>query len=206
MAATADGATNAISQAEQTLTLAKDDLTYAGGKMDTGSVQGWLTAADGLLAKAKEAQTNAQYGPAVAYAQAARSLAQTAEQAMAQALGADTLPSYSQRPQRGGPGGLMDPAQAPTQAQLSRELQNLYNRIVSQGALVGANAEAGGYLTQAQAQYRTAYDAYQAGSYEAAHDAAHLAESLLKVVDSLVRAASAPANADAPVTVPAPNF
>ena len=207
-AATADGAANAISQTTQALTLAQGDLTYATGKMDTAGAQRWLNAADGLIAKAQDAQTNQQYGQAVAYAQAARELAQTAEQAMAQALGADTLPSYSQRAQRGGPRGGLDPAQAqtPTQAQVSRELQNLYNRIVSQGALVGANAEAAGYLTEAQAQYKTAYDAYQAANYDGAHDAARLAEHLLKVTASLVGVASAPANADTPATVPAPNF
>lgn len=205
-AATADGATNAISQTTQALTLAQSDLTYATGKMDTANVQRWLATAAGLIAKAQAAQTNQQYGQAVAYAQAARELAQTAEQAMAQALGADTLPSYSQRPQMGGPRGEQAQAQAPTQAQMSRTLQNLYNRIVGQGAVAGGNAEAAGYLTEAQAQYKAAYDAYQAGNYDAAHEAAHLAEHLLKVADSLVRAAGAPANADTPVTVPAPNF
>jgi HEPN domain-containing protein len=188
------------------VTLAQSDLTYATGKMDTASVQGWLTAASSQIAKAKDAQTNQQYGQAAGYAQAAQALVQTAEQAMAQELGASVLPSYSQQPQLGGRHGMTDSTQTPTQAQTSRDLQRTYNQIVSQSAVIGGNAEAGTYLTQAQAAYKTAYDAYQAGNYEAAHDASHLASSLLRVAESLVRAAGAPANADTPVTVPAPNF
>src|SRR5215218_5536226 len=105
-AATADGATNMISRATQAISAAKDDLAYATGKMDTGSVQGWLSAADNRLAQAQAAQTAQQYGQAVAEAGVAQALARTAETAMAQALGAANLPSASQQP---GPGGLRGP-------------------------------------------------------------------------------------------------
>jgi hypothetical protein len=206
MAATADGATNAISMTTQALTGAQSDLTYATGKMDTSNVQSWLTAAAGLLAKAKDAQTAQQYGQAVAYSEAARALISTAEMAMAQTLGADKLPSYSQQPQHGGPQGSTAQTQTPNQAQVSRELQRTYNNIVSQGVLVGTNADAAGYLTQAQDAYKTAYTAYQAGNYQAASNAARLAQSLLRVSDSLLHVADAGTSPDAPVTVPAPTF
>lgn len=210
-ATTADGAANMISRAEQAITLAKSDLTYATGKMDTANVEKWLTAADGFLAQAKSAQTAQQYGQAGAYAEAAEAVTRTAETAMAQALGADKLPSYSQQSQLGGPHGLRDQGQSgqtttPTQAQVSRELQRTYNQIVSQGALAGTNADAAGYLTQARDAYKTAYSAYQAGDYAAAHNSAELAQRLLRVADSLLRVADAGTSPDAPVTVPAPNF
>jgi hypothetical protein len=203
--ATADGAANAISMTTQSLALVKSDLTYATGKMDTASVQQWLTAADNMLAQATAAQTNQQYGQAGAYAETARSLANTAELVMAQTLGADKLPSYGQQPQR----GLRDAqnaTQTPTQAQVSRDLQHTYNELISQGALVGTNADAKSYLTQAQEAYKTAYTAYQAGDYPAARNAARLAQSLLRVSDSLLRVTDAGISPDAPVTVPAPTF
>ncbi len=208
-AATADGATNAISRTTTFITLVKSDLTYATGKMDTASVQSWITAADKLMTQATTAQTAQQYGPASAYAEAAQAVARTAELAMQQALGADKLPSYSQQSPGNGMHGPMDGAQAtttPTQAQSSRELQHTYNTIVSQGAVIGTNADAQSYLTQAQAAYKTAYDSYQAGNYTAAHQSSALAQSLLRVVDSLQHVADAGTSADAPVTVPAPNF
>lgn len=206
---TADGATQAISSTTATITRVKGDLTYATGKMDTANVASWLAAADKWLAQAQAAQTGGQYGQAGAYAQAARAVADTAEQAMAQALGADKLPSYSQQSAQGGMHGPKvqgQTATAPTQASASRELQRTYNAIVSQGALVGTNSDAASYLTQAQNAYKTAYTAYQAGDYTAAHNAAHQAESLLRVVNSLLRVSDAGVSPDAPVTVPAPTF
>jgi hypothetical protein len=208
---TADGATNMISRAEAFITLVKSDLAYATGKMDTAQVQTWMTAADGFLAQAKTAQTAQQYGQAAGYAETAQAVARTADTAMAQALGAATLPSASQQAPQGGPHGprgqgLGDQGTTPTQAQVSRELQRTYNAIISQGAVAGTNAEARSYVTQAQAAYQTAYTAYQAGDYPAARNNAALAQNLVRVADSLLHVADAGTSADAPVTVPAPNF
>jgi hypothetical protein len=208
-AATADGATNAITRTNTFLTLVKSDLTYATGKMDTASAQSWITAADKLMTQATTAQTAQQYGQASAYAEAAQAVARTAELAMQQALGADKLPSYGQQSAGNGMHGPLDGTQAttaPTQAQVSRDLQRTYTSIVSQGAVIGSNADAQSYLTQAQAAYKAAYDSYQAGNYTAAHQSSALAQSLLRVVDSLQHVAAAGTSADAPVTVPAPNF
>jgi ABC-type antimicrobial peptide transport system permease subunit len=126
-------------------------------------------------------------------------------------IGAATLPSASQQAPQGGPHGprgqgLGDQGTTPTQAQVSRELQRTYNAIISQGAVAGTNAEARSYVTQAQAAYQTAYTAYQAGDYPAARNNAALAQSLVRVADSLLHVADAGTSADAPVTVPAPNF
>ncbi|HUS13838.1 MAG TPA: hypothetical protein VM536_02365 [Chloroflexia bacterium] len=203
---TADSAANAITRATDYLTLVKADLTYATGKTDIAAAQGWLNAADALISKASAAQTAQQYGQAGAYAQAARSLGDTAGLSLAQALGADKLPSYSQRTGRDGAHGPLSTATAPTQAQASRELQRTYNELVSRAAVIGSNADAKGYLAQAQASYRTAYSAYQAGNYQAAGNAARLAGNLAHVADSLYHVTQAGTAPDAPVTVPAPNF
>jgi hypothetical protein len=98
---------------------------------------------------------------------------------------------------------------APTQAQASRILQNTYNRLVTQDALLksAANAgDAGTYLTDAQNAYKAAYSAYQAGNYTDAAASARLAEELSEVSNSILQAISAPADSTTPVTVPAPNF
>jgi hypothetical protein len=96
-----------------------------------------------------------------------------------------------------------------TQAQASYILANTYERLVAQGNLVdsASNAsQATPYLTDAQNAYRDAYNAYQAGNYTEAVQAAKLAERLAGVAGTIVRAPAAPANSDTPVTVPAPNF
>ena len=206
--ATAEGATQAISNVTSLITLVKSDLTYATGKMDTADVQRWINGADALLKSARDANTASQFGKAIAYAQAARELASAADGQMAQELGASTLPSYSQRPQGRGPDPSTSTATI-TQAQASRLLAETYNRLVAQATQVtGASnaAEASPYLTDAQDAYKAAYDAYQAGNYNDAVSSSRLAGKLAGVAASIVRASTAPANADTPVTVPAPNF
>jgi hypothetical protein len=209
---TAEGASRVISVTTEFIALVKSDLAYATGKMDTATVQDWVNKADGLLRTAQTAATGSQYGRAIATANAARELAGAADLLMQQALGADKLPSYNQRPLRGkgrfGPGGPGTTI-TPTQAQASRELAGLYNSIVAKDALlqtVSNAGDAGTHLTAAKNSYRTAYTAYQAGNYTDAHKAAVVAHSLLHVVDSLMHAATAPNSPDTPVTVPQPNF
>jgi hypothetical protein len=76
-----------------------------------------------------------------------------------------------------------------------------------QEALVNSSANKGDaatYLAAAKSQYRKAYDAYQAGSYNEAAEAAHVGQALLQVVNSLLRAGTAPNSPDAPVQVPPP--
>ncbi len=212
---TADGASRVISGTTNMISLVKGDLTYATGKMDTGTVQDWLNKADGLLKAAQTASANNEYGKAIATANAAGSLARAADMLMQQALGADKLPSYNQRPFPGKdhPGfpGAPGNGTAPTltQAQLSRELSDLYNEIIMKAALLKSTSNAGDantYLTTAQNYYKTAYTAYQAGNYNDAHAAASVGRTLLGVTNDLLRAATAPNSADAPVLVPAPNF
>jgi hypothetical protein len=206
--ATADGATQAITNATSLITLVKSDLAYATGKMDTTDVQRWVTGANDLLKNAQSANSSSQYGKAVAYAQAARELAMVADSQMAQKLGAANLPSYSQMPQRPDK-GMMSTGTTVTQAQASRILAETYNHLVGQAAVVksASNAsEATPYLTDAQNAYKTAYDAYQAGKYSDAVASARLADKLSGVAEAVARASTAPANADTPVTVPAPNF
>ena len=205
--ATADGATQAITNATSLITLVKSDLTYATGKMDTADVQKWVNGADDLLKSAQSANSSSQYGKAVAYAQAARELAMAADTQMAQKLGAANLPSYSQMPQRGDKG--LSTNTTVTQAQASRILAETYNRLVGEAAVVksaSSASEATPYLTDAQNAYKTAYDAYQAGKYTDAVASARLAEKLSHVAEAVARASTAPANADTPATVPAPNF
>src|SRR5438132_1417926 len=48
-AATADGASRAITNATNLINLVKSDLAYAHGKMDTTDVQRWVSGADSLL-------------------------------------------------------------------------------------------------------------------------------------------------------------
>jgi hypothetical protein len=195
------------------IALVKGDLAYATGKMDTATVETWVSNADNLLKAAETANSNGEYGKAVETAGAARALAETAELVMRQALGADQLPSYTQRPQGRGPDRGMLPgvgAQGTltvTQAQASRVLANLYNNIVSQQAVVNSSAnkgDAGTYMAAAKDQYNKAYTAYQAGNYNEAVGAAHVGQSLLRVVGLLLGAGTAPNSPDVPVQVPAP--
>jgi hypothetical protein len=208
--ATADGATRQISNTISLITLVKGDLAYAAGKMDTTDVQRWVSGADALLKSAQSANSSSNYGQAVGYARAASELASVAESQMAQKLGADKLPSYSQRPQR--PNRPADPngtTATITQAQASRVLQSTYNRLVAQGALLKSAANPGDaatYLTDAQNAYKAAYASYQAGSYSDAVASAKLAGRLAEVSDAILQATSAPNDSNTPVTVPAPNF
>jgi HEPN domain-containing protein len=190
--------------------------------MDTTTVQNWLNSADSLLKSAQTTASSSQYGRAVETANAARGLIGAAEQLMRQALGANTLPSYTQRPAPGigkGPGmghkggGFGDLGASGnitvTQAQASRVLVGLYSGIVAKDAQVKASSNSGdanNYLNAAKEYYRTAYDAYQAGKYNDAMKAASVGQTLLGVVESLLRAGVAPNNAETPVQVPAPNF
>ncbi len=219
----ADGATRAISSTTSVITLVKGDLAYAAGKMDTATAQDWVDKADGLLAAAQTANTNGEYGKSVETANAASELARAAEMLMQQALGADTLPSYTQRQNAGkgqmhpgmpgpgmGPGKIGPGGQVPsniTQAQASRIVANLYNSIVSQEALVNSSASKGGaatYVAAAKDQYSKAYSAYQAGNYSDAAGAANVGDALLRVVNSLLSAGTAPNSPDTPVQVPQP--
>jgi hypothetical protein len=206
-AATADGAARSISQTIGIITLVKADLAYATGKMDTATVQSWLNNADTLLNSARGANISGQYGRAALTANAAGELAWAADLLMAQALGAEVLPSNAQRSMRGRDGmrgGVTTPTGL-TQAQASRELASLYNSIVMRGALQGT-ADSTNYLNIAKEYYRTAYNAYGAGNYADAYKAAAVARRLLGVSDSLLRANTAPNNVDTPVQVPAPTF
>lgn len=207
LVATAEGASQAITNTTGAITSVKADLAYAQGKMDTADVQRWVNGADALLQSAVNANSSSQYGQAVAYAQAARELASTARSVMAQELGAGTLPSAGQ--DSGRPEKLAPDYSTLTQAQASRIVAQAYERLVAAGASVQAasNAsEAGPYLTDGQTAYRAAYDSYQAGNYADAAVSARLAERLAGVAAGIARASTAPANADTPVTVPAPTF
>ena len=206
---TSDGATRAITNATSFITLVKSDLAYATGKMDTAAVEGYLKTADSLLASAQSALTASQFGKAGLTAEAARDLAQVAHSLMAQALEADKLPSYSQRPMdKRDPGGDLSNVTI-TQAQASRDLARTYNELVVQATLLknaGNVAEASNLLTAAQNAYKAAFDSYSAGKYNEAVASARIAGQLSHVVGHLIQAANAPANADTPVTVPSPNF
>jgi hypothetical protein len=206
---TADGAARVISGTTSLIASVQADLTYATGKMDTATVQDWVNGANTLLKAAQAASSGNQYGKAVETANAAQGLARTADLLMQQALGADKLPSYSQRqgPGRGHPGA---PAgTTPTQAQASRELASLYNAIIGQDAALKAAGTAGDaatYLTAAKNVYKAAYTAYQAGKYSDAQAQAAVGRGLLEAVEHLARAATAPNSSDTPITVPAPTF
>jgi hypothetical protein len=204
--ATADNAARQITSTTELIGLVEADLAYANGKMDTADALRWLDSANALLDKAEAANANSQYGPAVAYADAARELAMIAYSDMAGELTAEALPSNGQirGAHRHGPDDAA--ATAPTQAQASYILAGTYDRLVGQGAVIGGSTEAAPYLDEAQAAYSDAYDAYQAGNYESAVAFARLAGKLAGVASSVAGAATAPANADAPVTVPAPTF
>jgi O6-methylguanine-DNA--protein-cysteine methyltransferase len=203
-AATAEGASSIISGTTNLISITKDDLTYATGKMDTADVQRWLNGADSLLQRAQSANANAQYGQAVAYAQAAGQLAMIARMRMAQELGVENLPSYNQLPAHGHLHGVLPAKANVTQAQASYILSQTYYRLRMQSAVVSGDGRT--WLTEAQNAYRSAYDAYQAGNYGEAVTYAHLADRLAGVAGSVSRAPDAPANRDTPVTVPVPNF
>jgi hypothetical protein len=210
----ATGANRVITATTSLITLVKGDLTYATGKMDTATVGDWVSRADGLLTAAQSAVSAQQFGKAVATASAAGSLARAADLLMQQALGADKLPSYTQRG-FGGRGDHMGRGMAPnapatpTQAQASRELAGFYNELVKEAAVLKATTgagDAGTYLTAAQNRYSTAYTAYQAGNYAEVRSSLAVGRTLLEVAESLVRAATAPNSPDTPVQVPAPTF
>jgi hypothetical protein len=189
------------------LNLAKDDLAYANGKMDTANVSKWLTNAQTLLTQAQTAANASKFGAAGQYAEAAQELIMTAEGQMARALGADVLPSASQRQgRRGGFPGWPDAANITvTQARASRMLAQTYNNLVAQKAQITDSAAAA-YLADAQAVYSSAYTAYGAGNYNEAVASARLAQQLAGVARHVQAAPTAPDNADTVVTVPAPTF
>ena len=208
LALTSEGVSRQISNTTTLLDLAQDDLAYASGKMDTANVSKWLTGAQTLLTNAQTAASASKFGPASQYAQAAAELVMIAEGQMAQELGADALPSASQRPVgrgghfRGGPGAANVTV---TQAQASRFLSQTYNNLAAQKSLITDSA-ATGYLADAQAAYRSAYDVYGAGTYSEAVSSARLAQQLAGVARHVQAAPGAPDNADTVVPVPAPTF
>lgn len=207
-AITADGAARVIDHATDWLAIARDDLAYANGKMDTANVQKWLNNADALIKEAQAAADSQKYECAGQNAQAALGLIMAAEGQMGYTLGYDQLPSASQRPQgKMGPRGGAPGANSTTvtQAQASRILAQTYNSLVAQKSLIKAGA-ATAYLTDAQNAYQTAYTAYNAGKYNDAVSAAKLAHQLADVARHVQAAADAPDDANAPVAVPAPNF
>jgi hypothetical protein len=208
---TAEGAARVISSTTSIITLVSGDLTYAAGKMDTAKVQDWLNRADNLLKTAQSANSSGQYGKAVETAQAAGNLARAADLLMQQALGADKLPSYNQRPfgGRGRPGFAPGTNANITQAQASRELAGFYNAIIQKEALLknsGSTGDARTYLDAAKDTYKTAYAAYQAGKYSDVQASVEVGQTLLGVAGNLMRAGTAPNSPDTPVQVPAPNF
>jgi hypothetical protein len=205
--ATAAGASAQITDTTNLINLVKTDLAYANGKMDTTDAQRWINEAGAQLNSAQSANGSSQYGQAAEYARAARELAEAADTQMAQKLGADKLPSYSQRPQM--PGKAAPTGVTVTQAQASRILAEAYDRLVMEGAIVKGASNAGkatAYLTDAQNAYKTAYVDYQASKYSDALADTRLAGELTDAADAVTHAATAPANSDTPVTVPAPNF
>lgn len=207
-AITEDGAARAISSATQFLAIARDDLAYATGKMDTANVQKWLNNADALIKQAQTAADGQKYERAGQTAQAAMGLIMVAEGQMGYTLGHDQLPSASQRPQgRKGhmPGGFDANNTTITQAQASRVLSHTYNHLVALKSQIKAG-DATTYITEAQNAYQAAYAAYNAGKYNDAVSSAKLANQLSGVARHLQSAADAPDDPNAPVTVPAPNF
>jgi hypothetical protein len=204
---TSEGARRQITDTTTLLNLAKDDLAYANGKMDTASVSKWLTNAEALLAQAQTAASASRFGSAGQYAHAARELVMIAEGQMVRALGADVLPSAGLRQgRRGGfPGGPDAANVTVTQAQASRALSQTYNHLVAQKTLITDSAAAA-YLTDAQAAYSSAYTAYGAGNYNEAVASARLAQRLAGVARHVQAAPGAPDNADTVVPVPAPTF
>jgi hypothetical protein len=175
--------------------------------MDTANVSKWLNNAQTLLNSAQTAANGSKFGAAGQYAEAAQELVMVAEGQMVQTLGADVLPSASQRQGRRGPfpGGPNGANFTVTQAQASRILAQTYRNLVAQKTLITDSA-ATGYLTDAQAAYSSAYTAYGAGKYNEAVASARLAEQLAGVARHVQAAPSAPDNADSVVTVPAPTF
>ncbi len=205
---TADMANRQITNATDFLTLAKSDLAYANGKMDTANIQKWLNSADTLIKSAQTAVTGTKYESAGMNAEAAMDLIKAAEGQMAYTLGADKLPSASQLPT--GRKGHMESAPDAstltiTQAQASRILAQAYNNLVGQKALIKAT-DATPYLTDAQNAYKTAYDAYNAGKYNDAVSAARLAGQLAGVARHVQAAVDAPDSPDTAVPVPGPTF
>lgn len=206
-ALTSEGVSRLITATTTLLGLANDDLTYANGKMDTTNVSKWLNNAQTLLTQAQTAASASKFGSAGQYAQAAAGLVMIAERQMAQELGADTLPSASQRPlRRGGfPGGPNAANVTVTQAQASRILRQTYNNLVAQKSLI-TDSGAAAYLADAQSAYSAAYNAYGAGDYSEAVSSARLAQQLAGVARHVQAAPGAPDNADTVVPVPAPTF
>jgi hypothetical protein len=205
---TAEGVSRQISNTTTLLDLAQDDLAYANGKMDTANVSKWLTNAETLLGSALTAAAASKFGAAGQYAHAAQELVFIAEGQMAQALGAETLPSANQRPVGRGrhfPGGQGAANVTVTQAQASRFLSQTYNNLVAQKSLITDSA-ATSYLADAQAAYQGAYNAYGAGNYSEAVSSSRLAQQLAGVARHVQAAPDAPDNADTVVPVPAPTF
>jgi hypothetical protein len=207
--ATANSVSREISNTTNLINQVRADLAYANGKMDTTNLTKWVNGADAQLKNAQTAAGSSQYEKAAIYAGAAAQLASAAEGQMAYTLGADKLPSYAQRPNKGNRPNIPNNANATvTQAQASRLLAGTYESLVARSAAIkGSNvADADTYLTDAQNAYKDAYSAYQAAKYNDAVSKARLADQLAGVANQLAHVGSVPNDPNAPVTVPAPNF
>ncbi|MDQ2808467.1 MAG: hypothetical protein M3Z04_16395 [Chloroflexota bacterium] len=202
---TVDGATRSIQQATAAVTLVRTDVSAVAGKTDTTQANTWLDQADALIKQAQTAGDAQHYAQAAAYAHTGADLARTADTALENAVGEANLPSAANRPARSDNGT----APTATQVSASRDLSRTYSELVAQAAQLkaaGTVAGATDYLSAAQKAYGQAYTAYGAGNWSDAQNSARLADSLSRVVGDLIRAAQAPADSTAPVTVPAPNF
>ena len=102
----AEQAEQVIINTERLMALPIEDLSFADGKIDTRRAQDWLDKAAGLLTVSRDVFARGSYGQAVAYAEAARTLADMADMLMAQALGTEKLLSRARRAGSAAPSAL----------------------------------------------------------------------------------------------------
>jgi hypothetical protein len=184
-----EAANRRINSAEHSITLAAQDVAFADGKMDTSRVAHRLGNAADLLAMSKDAFARGSYAQADAYAEAATNIAELAGMLIAQALGNEKLPS------QGPPDDLTAPpagqaASLPDREQVRRELLKTHDELVLRDSLP-IHAQVDAYLTEAITAYKVAHDAYVDGSYQAAGDQNRVAQSMLRIAESIVNAIKA---------------
>ncbi len=197
--------TDELTRIGQELTSVKADRDFANGKMDLATVNALIDKATAYQGQAQSLAAS-DATKASGYARAAMDSLHSARDLIVAAIGTTGLPSAANRP------APQTPATQPTadqqKARASNDLAHAYQDIVNDGTTAKANGgigDLGFFVTTAQTLYKQAYDLYNAGKYDQASRTAHVAQSVGRTVNDLLRA-NGVTTAPAIVTVPAPNF
>ena len=178
--------------AEEYASLVEEDSRFAEGKMDSMRAQKWLDQTNRLIVSAHNALDRGDYAGALAFADAAGTLAGTVDMLLAQTLGIVLMPSYKMSAQYAWSLSHTMPYEAPIGEQVRLRLLCIHEDIIGRNAAhrletIGGSYDniSSTYVSEANSVYRVACDAYLDGNYRVANDTSRLAEGLLRVADKI---------------------